>query len=305
MTLLLHCVELYPTLTEALGLQRPYFSVWNVIDLRSSHNTEIALHIQTQIENENYLHTDLNGFQFIKRKTYSKVPLQGNVYPMPTASFIQDKTLRFNVLTAQPLGVASLETSAIQIFLDRRLDQDDNRGMEQAMNDNILTSSRFIMFFEAVSQTTKDHPSHMLQTVSYELLNPTVKLVSERNMDVESMRKGREFLSKFPCDLRLVNLRSMQNVNEEPLKNQVGLILHRIVRDDCKAAESSLSCPNENKMLSFDDLFKEMAPVNEIESTYLTFSSKETVSLVSSKEVVLNHVQPMQIEAYRVHFNAN
>ena len=40
-----------------------------------------------------------------RRQTYDKLPLQANVYPMPTAMFIQDSTSRFSVLSAQALGV--------------------------------------------------------------------------------------------------------------------------------------------------------------------------------------------------------
>jgi alpha-mannosidase II len=133
MTLLLHCIEVYPTMNKIKNLKYPLVSVWNVIDLRHSHNFELAMLINTDIKNDNYIHTDLNGFQFIKRRSYSKIPLQGNVYPMPSAAFIQDSKLRLNVLSAQPAGVASLQPSSFQIFMDRRLDQDDNRGMEEAM----------------------------------------------------------------------------------------------------------------------------------------------------------------------------
>lgn len=98
-----------------------------MVDLRRSHNLELAMHISTDIKNEGYVHTDLNGFQYIKRKNYDKLKIQGNVYPMPSGAFIQDTNKRLNILTGQPLGVASLDPSSIQVFLDRRLDQDDNR----------------------------------------------------------------------------------------------------------------------------------------------------------------------------------
>jgi alpha-mannosidase II len=307
MTLLLHCVEFYPTLNQGLDLKYPHFSIWNVIDLRSSHNTEIALHIDTDIKNKDNLYTDLNGFQFIKRKTLSKLPIQGNVFPMPTASFIQDESLRFNLLTAQPLGVASLEQSAIQVFLDRRLDQDDNRGMEQAMNDNILTSSRFIMFFESIEKSNQfDHPSLILQLLSYDMLNPILKLISEKiNSDnVDSVLSNRRFLKKHPCDLRLVNLRTMQTPNEEPIPNEVGLILHRIVYDDCQhGSQINNVCNLENKILSFEDLFNFVNKNDNIDisNTYLTFSAKDS-SKVQQKEPIIKYVQPMQIEAFRVKF---
>uniref|UniRef100_A0ABM0LVX2 Alpha-mannosidase 2-like n=1 Tax=Saccoglossus kowalevskii TaxID=10224 RepID=A0ABM0LVX2_SACKO len=44
-----------------------------------------------------------------KRKYLTKVPLQGNVYPMPLMAYLEDDTSRLTLHTAQPLGVASLE----------------------------------------------------------------------------------------------------------------------------------------------------------------------------------------------------
>lgn len=112
----LHCVEIFPTMNQMKGFKIPMASVWNVVDLRQSHNYELAMLVQTGIKNEDILHTDLNGFQYTKRKRYAKLTLQGNVYPMPSGAYIQDSNLRLNILTAQPLGVASLESSNIQVI---------------------------------------------------------------------------------------------------------------------------------------------------------------------------------------------
>jgi len=127
MTLLLHCVNIFPTIDKIKNVKYPIMHVWNMVDLRRSHNLELAMHISTDIKNERFVHTDLNGFQYVKRKYYEKLKIQGNVFPMPSGAFIQDSNKRLNILTGQPLGVASLDTSSIQVFLDRRLDQDDNR----------------------------------------------------------------------------------------------------------------------------------------------------------------------------------
>jgi alpha-mannosidase II len=45
----------------------------------------------------------------IRRKTYDKLPLQGNVYPMPTMTYIEDDYMRFTILASQPSGVACLK----------------------------------------------------------------------------------------------------------------------------------------------------------------------------------------------------
>lgn len=68
------------------------------------------MRFRTSIDNEgNVFYTDLNGFQLIRRRTYSKLPLQGNFYPMPSTAMLQDIKRRFTVLSAQPLGVAALK----------------------------------------------------------------------------------------------------------------------------------------------------------------------------------------------------
>jgi hypothetical protein len=53
--------------------------------------------------------------QIIRRKRFSKLPLQANYYPIPTMAFIQDKTFRFTIVTAQPLGIASLKEGQIEV----------------------------------------------------------------------------------------------------------------------------------------------------------------------------------------------
>ena len=68
------------------------------------------MRIRSSIDNrDGTFYTDLNGFQLTRRKTYSKIPLQGNFYPMPTAAVLQDDNNRLTLCTRQPLGVGALE----------------------------------------------------------------------------------------------------------------------------------------------------------------------------------------------------
>jgi alpha-mannosidase II len=148
---------------------------------------------------------------------------------MPTGAFIQDEMatpssshlMRVNLISAQPLGAASLQTSSLQVFLDRFLDQDDNRGMEQAMNDNIVTSNKFLILFESLNNApgkdttnsnvnkVSDMPGLTSQLYSYDLLNPLVKLITSNRNIKESVEllSGKQV---FPCDLGLINMRTMQ-----------------------------------------------------------------------------------------------
>ena len=87
---------------------------------------------------------------------------------MPSMAFIEDDHMRFTVLSGQPSGVASLQsgektlicvvinciesfyslTGAIEVFLDRRLQRDDNRGLGQGVTDNREILSRFKLIVE-------------------------------------------------------------------------------------------------------------------------------------------------------------
>ena len=83
-----------------------------------------------------------------RRKTYDKLPLQGNVYPMPTMAYIEDDRLRLTLLVGQPSGVASLKAGVLDVFLDRRLTADDGRGLGQGVMDNRETTSVIKLLFE-------------------------------------------------------------------------------------------------------------------------------------------------------------
>lgn len=243
---------------------------------------------------------------------------------MPSGAFIQDQNMRINILTGQSLGVASQDPSSLQIFLDRRLDQDDNRGMEQAMTDNILTSSKFIIFFEEMNEKNfdksigKNHPSLLSQKLSFNLINPIIKLVSNQpdkdNAEIKLKNINLTTRKSFPCDLRLVNLRTMQKKNEQPLENEVGLILHRIAHAECPSNQAvkennfiKNQCSSGFSKLSFIEFFEyfiETGSFNElkISSTYLTLQNKETSKnkIVDPNDMILSHIQPMQIEAFKV-----
>ncbi|ESO07427.1 hypothetical protein HELRODRAFT_110840, partial [Helobdella robusta] len=131
------------------GLPGAGFDIMNIVDVRGEGNTEIAMRMQTDVKNnDGTFYTDLNGFQVIKRKYLPKLPIQANFYPMPSMAYLQDDSQRFSLLTAQSLGVASLKTGRLEVMLDRRLDQDDNRGAEQPLHDNKKTPNKFKIVIE-------------------------------------------------------------------------------------------------------------------------------------------------------------
>ena len=68
------------------------------------------MRITSSIKNpDGVFYTDLNGLQLVHRRTVSKLPLQGNFYPMPSSVLVQDGQQRLSLLSGQPLGTAALK----------------------------------------------------------------------------------------------------------------------------------------------------------------------------------------------------
>lgn len=67
----------------------------------------------------------------IRRKRFEKLPIQAQFYPSTTAAFLDSNNKRLTLLGRQALGVASLNSGQIEVILDRRLLQDDDRGLAQ------------------------------------------------------------------------------------------------------------------------------------------------------------------------------
>ncbi|XP_032701055.1 alpha-mannosidase 2 isoform X2 [Lontra canadensis] len=139
-----HRVRLY----NIQGIDGQSVEVSNIVDIRKEHNREIAMRISSSINSQNRFYTDLNGYQIQPRMTMSKLPLQANVYPMTTMAYIQDAKHRLTLLSAQSLGVSSLKSGQIEVIMDRRLMQDDNRGLEQGVHDNKVTANLFRILLE-------------------------------------------------------------------------------------------------------------------------------------------------------------
>ena len=84
----------------------------------------------------------------IKRKRYSKLPIQANFYPLPSMGYVQDSGSRLSLISGQPLGGTSGSSGQLEVMLDRRLMQDDNRGLFQGVQDNRVTPHHFVLLLE-------------------------------------------------------------------------------------------------------------------------------------------------------------
>ena len=111
-------------------------------------NQEWFVRFACDIKNEGISHTDLNGFNFDTHYFRADMPIQSQVFPMPTLASIQDSHLRMTVMSEHAQGTAALQDGSIDVWLDRRLEQDDNRGLGQGVVDNRPTRTRLRVVLE-------------------------------------------------------------------------------------------------------------------------------------------------------------
>lgn len=124
-------------------------------DLKTD-NEEWFVRFSSNVANNGVFHTDLNGFNFDTHRFRSDMPIQSQVFPMPTLASIEDDKQRMTVLSEHAQGTASLENGSIDVWLDRRLRQDDNRGLGQGVQDNRRTRTRLRVVVEEDGYKSSD-----------------------------------------------------------------------------------------------------------------------------------------------------
>lgn len=215
----------------------------NLVDIHQTSNTELVMRLSTSIDSKDQFYTDLNGFQFMKRKRFDKIPLQGNYYPIPSGIFIEDGKTRLTLLTAQPLGGSSLAAGEIEIMQDRRLDQDDKRGLATGVEDNQPTLNSFRLGLEEIGSCARRPENYAvgfltesMQTEMNQLLHPLGKLIwrdiSDWNGVLANFGGDHESLD---VGTEIAALRSLKYVrsSKKNRKPAIGMIVNRYHLEQC------------------------------------------------------------------------
>ncbi|XP_076234438.1 alpha-mannosidase 2 isoform X1 [Calliopsis andreniformis] len=222
--------------SDGLGLH-----ILNKVDISETQNYELAMRLSTDIISGDQFFTDLNGLNMIKRQRFPKLPTQGNYYPMAASAYIEDKRVRLTVLTAQPLGVSSMASGQIEIMQDRRLLQDDNRGLGQGVTDNLLTTHLFTLVLEKKKHLcssptpSSNHPAGLLSLyghlASEELLHPIIAMHPESSLPFDLNAYFSPLRYDLPVDINIVSFRVF-SVPEGAGKG-IGMVLHQAALDMC------------------------------------------------------------------------
>lgn len=283
------------------------------------NDRELIVRFKTDIDNKKIFYSDLNGFQMSRRETYDKIPLQGNYYPMPSLTFLQDFLgHRFSVHSRQSLGAASLKSGWLEIMLDRRLSSDDGRGLGQGVMDNrpmnvlfhLLTESN-VSALPSASTVLPLQPSLLSHRILSHLNYPMHAFVSKKEQKLPSNLLPRTFAplaSSLPCDLHIVNFKvprplKFSEVQTDP---RFVIILQRRGWDSsfCRRGESQCSTVGDEPVNLYY-MFKDLAASN-VKATSLNLLHDdmeipgyiEQLGDAAQEGNVL--ISPMEMQAYKL-----
>uniref|UniRef100_A0A663MN02 Alpha-mannosidase n=1 Tax=Athene cunicularia TaxID=194338 RepID=A0A663MN02_ATHCN len=269
-----------------------------LVDIRDHINKELALRFSTDIESDDTFFTDLNGFQIQPRRYQRKLPLQANFYPMPAMAYIQDAQSRLTLHTAQALGVSSLSSGQLEVILDRRLMQDDNRGLGQGLKDNKRTCNRFRLLLER--RTTEQEalgvlfPS-LLSHITSMHLNAEA-LVMPVAQEKPALRSFTPLSTTLPCDFHILNLRMLQAEDDSLPSAEAALILHRKGFDcSLEAKNLGFNCTTSQGKLALGSLFQGLE-LGSLQPTSLTLM----YPLGTASNSTSIHLDPMEIATFRI-----
>ena len=217
-------------------------------------------------------------------------------------SFVRLKSIMFcrlTLLTAQPLGVASLMPGELEVLLDRRLPKDDLRGLGRGINDNVPTAESFVLLLERweLHATRKwnssiGYPSIFAQKLSWELLHPLNTMSLDSKEMPTSLQRSYSPLNQhqWPCDIHLVNLRTLPVEDQHSATDQAALLLHRV------GYESSLTSHRQfNSCYSHGyDVLMESLPIDDVKKTLLSLQHDH------GKANLTLPVAQMEVEAFKV-----
>ncbi|KAM4766545.1 alpha-mannosidase 2x isoform 1-T1 [Cyanocitta cristata] len=312
------------------GVEGLSLDVSCLVDIRDHINKELALRFSTDIESDDIFFTDLNGFQIQPRRYQQKLPLQANFYPMPAMAYIQDMQSRLTLLTAQALGVSSLHSGQLEVILDRRLMQDDNRGLGQGLKDNKRTCNRFRLLLERRSTANKSSgffsklvsmfkalsfpgtrtgspevqderpisfPSLLSHITSVHLnAEALVMPVALEKPALPVLRSFVPLATTLPCDFHILNLRMLQAEDDSLPSAEAALILHRKGFDcSLEAKNLGFNCTTSQGKLALGGLFQGLE-LGSLQPTSLTLM----YPLGTASNSTNIHLDPMEIATFRI-----
>ncbi|KAI6218357.1 Alpha-mannosidase [Aphelenchoides fujianensis] len=274
----------------------------NRVDVREERNFELALRFEAAdmaTEDEQFF-TDSNGFQMVRRKRVARLPLAGHFHPMAAAALLEANGRRLSLVARQAAAVGSVRAGRLDVVLDRRLAQDDGRGIGDGILDNRPTESRFRLLFERADGEWSDgseaaYLSRAAVAHSAAFLHPLDVLFTPHSVEAED--EWSALKRPFPCDVHPLAFRTSAHSNEErgttPAR-EFALVLQRFGRDCATSGQQPVECEKTDGLFDFAAHFR--WPATSITPTSLTGLHAR------AEEIASVRLKPMDLKTVRVSF---
>lgn len=309
-------VTVQPTITQTVTIYKTHNNmakgvhIENKVNMHKLDNTEVMMRVESDIvESRAEMCVDLNGFQMHRKTTFPKKHIQGNFYPMTTMASVENGTSKLTLLTTSSRGVASLSPGWLEVGLDRRMNQDDWRGLSEGVTDNESTTSSFVLVFEQKSSNTVSgvcFPSSLTSQLSDELENPCI--VAETNYGLQSRVKIELIKRKLPCDIHLVNFRiaiqetrdltKLQDISKLANFTVAYLLVLQNKQFDCNIKLEIKDCLKNLHELRLDDVFVDCSVAQAWETNL-----SGTVIVKEIKRPYAVTIDPMEIKTFKMTCN--
>ncbi|VDM45526.1 unnamed protein product [Toxocara canis] len=193
-------------------------------------------------------------------------------------------------------------------MLDRRLNQDDGRGLYSDVTDNKKTRSIFRLMVEPLMNAQRAEPLttayHSLAShyASLQLHYPIMVMLSTSDKGLASSFSG--LSAALPCDVHAVTLRTMAaptvygqlSSRKHSARDSRALILHRMGVDCRSNVQLHMACSTTSGKVSISSLLKKK-PIGIAETSLTLLYEKGMV-----EEVV---IEPMDLRTFRLDFGSS
>lgn len=149
-----------------------------------SNDKELFLEIGTSIQSTEWF-TDSNDFEFTERENVKTLGLEANTYPMTALTYVEGDGKRLALIADHCHGVANPRPGVLQVMLDRRASEDDGKGIEEPLVDNVRTISRFLVIAYEFNKFKLD-----LLGISRRFSNPPIMIKVQANLTAKRERES-------------------------------------------------------------------------------------------------------------------
>eukprot|EP00945_MAST-04E_sp_MAST-4E-sp1_P007088 g7088.t1 len=133
-----------------IPIDTPWLPASSIGDTRFDNwGKEVIVKYKTSVDSKGAFYTDANGREMVKRQynqrgpSYPPLvvhePVAGNYYPVNSMISLQDDTekVQLAVITDVSVGGASLADGELELMVHRRIQGDDNRGVQEPLNETM------------------------------------------------------------------------------------------------------------------------------------------------------------------------